>query len=57
MRCLQTFFGKGQKTTGEGRTQAHSFIREAAKKIIQLMASQLRGGGVKAGSLRKKELF
>ena len=32
-------------------------VREAKKKVHPLVAGPLRGGGVKAGPLRKKELF
>ena len=38
-------------------TDKYFFIREAAIKVLFLVARPIRGGGVKAWQLRKKKLF
>ena len=39
------------------RIELNELIREAAKKVLFLVARPLREGGVRARPLRKKELF
>ena len=58
-----TGLGQGRDLKRSGSTTKKKFfcvssLREPQKKVPPLMAGPLRwGGGVKAGPLRKKELF
>ena len=50
--------GVHSHTPNSGLVRITKKIKEAAKKVPPLMARPLKGGGgVKAGPLRKKEIF